>query len=937
MAESSGQGPMPLQLQQWMHLEYDDICRLKSKPSLVGIVVKTASDDEVPEILDDISIFQYTEVPTEAIGSFNATGMPPEGYVFIAFTEESQGYSLIHESHLELVDRSPSLGDKVKRNLSDTMSGTVVGATTKCTLEPIVYQPLDPETGDYTSFRFTNDPRGGFGELPASGIRPCMLYEVPQSELCDYEDFSEGDNIIHLQKLGIVQRVERDIFLLLADSKVVCPLDPFALEVPFHGNPTTGLPSSDLEERDLGDGNPVWTIGETPNFFPGQSVITEKSNLSPGDRPCGPGSVIQGYVLATPATEIHINWLCPNVFSNEASDFYREADVFRASQLQRNALKCDFTPPKCGSIEGDDSNLLPGERVRLRDPELAEVKYPGYRRVPPQETFGYDMNIFRIVSVRTEVVVQWQDGNRTSEIAKFLLHSNDNENEVHGGELVALRDSVNVLDRSSSASERHAAHAFRHRMSQTIRTPIGVVQTIDREQIASVRWYQNTDVELIYNGNALSYSSSLGKLCDVATQVSTYELAKFPALDIFLGALVIVAPTCIEESNISSMILHDRDPSRTGIPHLYANWNHLNSYAVQQNNLIAIKSAMVTSDWFKSTTTIRPSSRPRYRLHRDDAVMPNDFFGKVVAMDTGGNITVRFPGPNGCREAQVPVERIMMVVTSYFPASLQMPSTSFRDEFFDWNSTEERINAEGIDDELDSQGGDGSVLAEPREHQIERKAQKEIVTSVSEIHLDNQNTPCNKETTADDTFAPAAKESSLPPIFRLPVPTSPPPSFALVEDLPPSDHHFINSKSNSGSSPWLKHIQKEFSILETSLPPGIFARSWESRMDLLRVMLIGPERTPYEHAPFVFDMHFTSNFPDQPPAMMFHSWTVGNGAINPNLYADGRICLSLLGTWPTQSPDEMWLPGKSTLLQILVSIMGLVLVKEPYYSKYSLS
>ena len=50
---------------------------------------------------------------------------------------------------------------------------------------------------------------------------------------------------------------------------------------------------------------------------------------------------------------------------------------------------------------------------------------------------------------------------------------------------------------------------------------------------------------------------------------------------------------------------------------------------------------------------------------------------------------------------------------------------------------------------------------------------------------------------------------------------------------------------------------------------------------------------------------------------------------NPNLYTDGKVCLSLLGTWQ----GEPWQPGKSTLLQVLVSIQSLILVNDPYFNE----
>ena len=47
-----------------------------------------------------------------------------------------------------------------------------------------------------------------------------------------------------------------------------------------------------------------------------------------------------------------------------------------------------------------------------------------------------------------------------------------------------------------------------------------------------------------------------------------------------------------------------------------------------------------------------------------------------------------------------------------------------------------------------------------------------------------------------------------------------------------------------------------------------------------------------------------------------------------NLYEEGKVCLSILGTWAGDR-TESWNPARSSLLQAFVSIQGLVLVKEP--------
>ncbi|CAN0076319.1 unnamed protein product [Discosporangium mesarthrocarpum] len=62
--------------------------------------------------------------------------------------------------------------------------------------------------------------------------------------------------------------------------------------------------------------------------------------------------------------------------------------------------------------------------------------------------------------------------------------------------------------------------------------------------------------------------------------------------------------------------------------------------------------------------------------------------------------------------------------------------------------------------------------------------------------------------------------------------------------------------------------------------------------------------------------------------------TTGGGTVrfNPNLYADGKVCLSLLGTWDGEK-GEIWNGNTSTLLQVLVSIQSLILVPEPFFNE----
>lgn len=153
--------------------------------------------------------------------------------------------------------------------------------------------------------------------------------------------------------------------------------------------------------------------------------------------------------------------------------------------------------------------------------------------------------------------------------------------------------------------------------------------------------------------------------------------------------------------------------------------------------------------------------------------------------------------------------------------------------------------------------------------------------------------------------------------------------FDTIDDT--SDHYFVgsNSSMNQHSKSWGKKIQEEWKLLEKDLPDSIFVRVYESRIDLLRAVIIGAEGTPYHDGLFFFDVFFPSGYPNVPPQVHYHSCGL---RLNPNLYNCGKVCLSLLNTW-SGSKNEKWLPGVSTILQVLVSIQGLILNTKPYFNE----
>ncbi|GAV77316.1 UQ_con domain-containing protein [Cephalotus follicularis] len=152
--------------------------------------------------------------------------------------------------------------------------------------------------------------------------------------------------------------------------------------------------------------------------------------------------------------------------------------------------------------------------------------------------------------------------------------------------------------------------------------------------------------------------------------------------------------------------------------------------------------------------------------------------------------------------------------------------------------------------------------------------------------------------------------------------------FDIAKD--PLDHYFLggNGQSNNGRK-WLKKVQQDWSILQNNLPDGIYVRVYEDRMDLLRAVIVGAYGTPYQDGLFFFDFHLLPEYPDVPPSAYYHS---GGWRVNPNLYEEGKVCLSLLNTW-TGRGNEVWDPASSSILQVLVSLQGLVLNSKPYFNE----
>ena len=104
---------------------------------------------------------------------------------------------------------------------------------------------------------------------------------------------------------------------------------------------------------------------------------------------------------------------------------------------------------------------------------------------------------------------------------------------------------------------------------------------------------------------------------------------------------------------------------------------------------------------------------------------------------------------------------------------------------------------------------------------------------------------------------------------------------------------------------------------------GIYYEHDEKNM-LMGYVLIIPqnEGTPYQFGNYLFTIEYPTNYPYSPPKMTYLT-NNGNTRFHPNLYRNGKVCLSLLNTWK----GEQW-TSCNTLSSILLNVTTLF-TKDP--------
>ena len=121
---------------------------------------------------------------------------------------------------------------------------------------------------------------------------------------------------------------------------------------------------------------------------------------------------------------------------------------------------------------------------------------------------------------------------------------------------------------------------------------------------------------------------------------------------------------------------------------------------------------------------------------------------------------------------------------------------------------------------------------------------------------------------------------------------------------------------------------KEVTLDHSLRDHGIY---YEHNMDNYmegHAMVIGPRDTPYEDSFYFFRFAFPANYPYTPPKVHLLNRTQDRVRLNPNLYVDGKVCLSILNTWQGE-PWSACQTIRSVLLTLVTVLNEKPLMNEP--------
>jgi ubiquitin-conjugating enzyme E2 Z len=123
----------------------------------------------------------------------------------------------------------------------------------------------------------------------------------------------------------------------------------------------------------------------------------------------------------------------------------------------------------------------------------------------------------------------------------------------------------------------------------------------------------------------------------------------------------------------------------------------------------------------------------------------------------------------------------------------------------------------------------------------------------------------------------------------------------------------------------IKRIMTELEKLRTSNlhKNNIYYHYNDDNITCIKFLIIGPKDTPYENGFFFFYFVLPETYPFDPPKVHFK--TIHSSIrFNPNLYVEGKVCLSIINTWHGPS----WTSACS-IHSVIISIQAFIFNNKP--------
>lgn len=729
------------------------------------------------------------------------------------------------------------------------------------------------------------DPSGQLGKVvninlfvDLESVHGKSIKEVNSMKLLKIRSISVGDYVVHGAWLGKVDKVV-DCVSVVFDDGTKCEITAVDQEkiVPVSSNL--------LEDSQY-------------CYYPGQRVRVKLSHVPKSARLCGNwrSNEDEGTVCSVEAGVVYVDWVASAQLGGEASlpppSLQDSKNLTLLSCFSHASWQlgdwCIFPVASCKDhmeqiIRSSAHGLIGDHKTLERGFQKSYI------------TSSLD-EIFTIVKTKTKIDVVWQDGSCTLAVdsQKLVPIGAVNAHEFWPEQF--------VLEKDISATRRW-----------------GIVQAVDaKERTAKVQWK--------FRGESEVNGSNDQKV----ETVSVYELLEHPDFSFCYGDVVFK----VFQNHLVDQADEDHEKTDTTATIVTA-VNHKNCGQDQNECLdtrylscigvvLGFKDGAVEVKWATGfETKVAPNEICRIdknegvgTISMNDEENVEELNHRMIEHDAGSSIQqgkelMNFNDPaENCNK--YPLES-----SSFFlPRAAIGFFTSIVETLFGSNVSTSSSSLTSVGDNSEDQNESEILLKE----EIETSEISEPDTCGPQMFRNTYlKQEGEQEEDQDSTFYKGAKN---PDHFR---------QFDMVTN--PSDHHYLGASKGLAQSQvkrdWLRRIQQEWSILERNLPETIYVRVYEERMDLLRAVLVGAPGTPYHDGLFFFDILLPPEYPHEPPLVHYNS---GGLRVNPNLYESGRVCLSLLNTW-TGTSSEVWNPGSSTILQVLLSLQALVLNDRPYFNE----